>query len=92
MHFPTILFRPNVIHFICEVIKLITTKKPEFRNAMIRKGYTGAGLATAAGLTQGYVSYVMRGKRSILPPTAKRICEVLECEFDDVFSIEGGEK
>ena len=58
---------------------------------MIRTGYTGAGLAKATGLTQGYMSFVLRGKRTVLPPTAKKICKALGCEFDDVFIIKGGE-
>ena len=70
---------------------MITVKQAELRSSMIRKGFTGKGLAKAAGLTQGYMSFVLRGKRKILPPTAKRICDVLGCEFDDVFQITGGE-
>jgi transcriptional regulator with XRE-family HTH domain len=54
---------------------------------MIRKGFTGAGLAKAAGISQGYIVYILQGKRSILPPTAKKICDALGCEFDEIFEI-----
>ena len=64
---------------------MITAKKAELQSKMVRAGYTGKSLAKASGITQGYMSFIMRGKRQILPPTAKKICDALECEFDDVF-------
>jgi DNA-binding Xre family transcriptional regulator len=33
------------------------------------------------------VTYVLRGQRNILPTTAKKICDALECDFDEVFNI-----
>ena len=66
---------------------MITARCEELRERMIRAGLTGAGLARAAGISQGYICQMMNGKRSILPPTAKKITEALQCGFDDVFVI-----
>jgi len=66
---------------------MIRAKRDLLADRMIREGFTGAGLARAVRLTQGYVCQVVNGKRTILPPTAKKICDVLGCEFDDVFEI-----
>lgn len=66
---------------------MITAKSTELRNDMIRKGFTGKGLAEKAGISQGYIVYILQGKRSVLPPTAKKICDALGCDFDDVFIV-----
>ena len=66
---------------------MITVKRRELKERMIKAGLTGAGLAKKAGITQGYVCLILNGKRTVLPPTAKKICDVLFCNFDDVFFI-----
>jgi transcriptional regulator with XRE-family HTH domain len=71
---------------------MITVKQPELKNTMVRQGYTGAGLARATGISQAYIVYILQGKRSILPPTAKKISDALRCDFDDVFEISEGAK
>ena len=66
---------------------MICTKGKALSEQMIRAGLTGAGLARTTGITQGYICQIVNGKRSPMPPTAKRICDALGCEFDDVFEI-----
>ena len=66
---------------------MITINRNEFRNRMIRKGFTATGLAKKAGISQSYITYILQGKRSILPPTAKKICDALDCGFDEIFKI-----
>ena len=66
---------------------MIHAKSEALQDRMIRSGLTGAGLARATGITQGYVCLIINGKRAILPPTAKKICDVLACGFDDIFTI-----
>jgi len=68
---------------------MITIKKNKLSEHMVKAGFTGAGLARAARISQGYVCQVMNGKRAILAPTAKKICDALGCNFDDVFEIGG---
>lgn len=70
---------------------MITAKQAELKTRMIHNGFTGAGLAKAAGISQDYVVYILKCKRTIRPPTAKKICDVLGCAFDDVFEIKGGD-
>ena len=67
---------------------MITAKLPDLKNIMIRRGLTGAGLARISGISQAHVVYIIQGKRNILPPTAKKICDALNCAFDDVFEIQ----
>ena len=66
---------------------MITAKRAEIKDAMIKSGFTGAGLARTTGISQSYIVYVLQGKRNILPPTAKKICDALGCKFDDIFDI-----
>ena len=66
---------------------MITAKCDALQERMIKAGFTGAGLAKATGISQGYVSQMMNSKRSILPTTAKKIIEALRCDFDDIFII-----
>ena len=66
---------------------MITVKTAALNERMIKTGYTGAELSRATGITRGYISQMLNGKRSILPPTAKKICDALGCVFDDVFEI-----
>ena len=69
---------------------MITARRTKLKNTMIRRGFTGAGLARTTGISQSYIVNILQGKRSILPPTAKKICDALGCEFDDVFEIREG--
>ena len=66
---------------------MIIIKSGELSERMARAGFTGAGLARATGISQGYVCQVLNGKRAVLPPTAKKICNTLGCEFDEIFEI-----
>ena len=59
---------------------------------MARGGYTGVALSRAAGITPSHISQLINGRRqTVLPTTAKRICDALGCNFDDVFEIRGAE-
>ena len=71
---------------------MITIKAEELKTRMIHEGFTGAGLAKATNITQGYICQILNGKRAIRPPTAKKICDVLNCKFDDIFRIAGQEQ
>lgn len=73
------------------MIKLIIVKKDEIINKMARAGFTGAGLAKASGVSQSYIVQILSGNRNMLPPTAKKICTTLQCEFDDIFILKTGE-
>ena len=66
---------------------MIIIKKDAISERMIKGGFTGAELARTAGISKGYVCQILNGKRTVLPPTAKKICDALDCEFDDAFEI-----
>ena len=71
---------------------MITSKKAELSRRMIKAGYSGKDLAKAVRVTQGYMSMILNMKRSIMPATVKRICDALNCDFDDVFVISDSEE
>ena len=49
-------------------------------------------LARRCGLSPGYMSLLMAGKRSPSPPTRRRLMQALGVsEFDDLFTWETGE-
>jgi DNA-binding XRE family transcriptional regulator len=66
---------------------MIKAKKNEIQNIMIRRGFTGVGLAKASDISQSYIVQIINGKRTLLATTAKKICGTLQCEFDDIFFI-----
>ncbi len=66
---------------------MIEIKETELKKRMIKLGYTQSKLAKVAGISQSYIVMILSGKRSMLPPTAKKIYEALKCEFDDIFTI-----
>ena len=66
---------------------MIFTKVKDLKERMQRAGFTGVGLAQAAGISQAYVCQILSGKRVVLAPTARKITNALECEFDDIFII-----
>jgi len=70
---------------------MIMIKKEEIIARMARAGFTGVGLAKSAGISQSYIVQILSGKRSMLPPTAKKICTTLQCNFDDIFILKAGE-
>lgn len=67
-----------MIHVKCKPLKIL----------MLRLGITGIELSKQVGITQGYISQILSGKRSPSAPIAKHILSVLGCEFDDIFEIE----
>ena len=70
---------------------MIITKTAELKDKMTRQGFSGQGFAKATGISQSYIVQILSGKRTVLAPTAKRICDTLKCDFDDVFVIKVGE-
>ncbi len=60
--------------------------KDNFKEVITRKGFSLRGLSIEAGLSPTTVQQAY--KRSIMyPSTAKKICDALECKFDELFEI-----
>ncbi|WP_409341046.1 helix-turn-helix transcriptional regulator [Paenibacillus sp. MBLB4367] len=55
---------------------------------IIRKGFTKTDFSKEIGMSQPMTIQIVNGDRSPSPKTAKRMTEVLEVEFDDIFVIE----
>lgn len=66
---------------------MIEIKEKDLKERMIKQGYTQSKLAQETGISQSYIVMLLSGKRSMLPPTAKKIYEALDCNFDDIFII-----
>lgn len=63
--------------------------KPELNRIRIKSGYTMTGLAQAAGISQQFISALIKGRYNPSAVTAKKICDALGVEFDEIFTIEG---
>ncbi|MNK84429.1 Helix-turn-helix domain protein [compost metagenome] len=54
---------------------------------IIMKGFSKSAFGKEIRLSQAMTVQITNGDRSPSPQTAKRICEVLECEWSDLFEI-----
>ncbi|WP_315795283.1 helix-turn-helix transcriptional regulator [Paenibacillus sp. BIC5C1] len=54
---------------------------------IIMKGFSKSAFSKEIELSQPMTVQITNGERSPSPRTAKRICEVLECEWSDLFEI-----
>ena len=68
---------------------MIIAKKQELITRMAYTGFSGIGLARATNLSQSFISQIISGKRSVLAPTAHKICSILKCEFQKLFILKG---
>ena len=63
--------------------------KDNLAEKRIREGLTGVDVAKKIGITKaGYYS-IERGDNGVSPANAKKISEVLGCDFDELFRMEG---
>lgn len=67
---------------------IIQIKLNQFIETRIKAGFTQRALARATGLTSGYMSQLERGDRHPSPQTAKKICQALDVEFEDLFELQ----
>lgn len=58
-----------------------------FNEMLIRKGYSKTDFAKAIQLSQPMTIQITNGDRHPSPKTARRIVDVLQCEWDDIFEI-----
>lgn len=57
----------------------------------IRKGMLGSDLAKGVGITRQGIYGIESGRSNPSPLLAKKIAEILEVEFDDIFSLAEGD-
>lgn len=66
----------------------IKVNNPEFLNKLIiKKGFNKTEFGKEIMLSNPMTVQITNGDRNPSPRTAKRICTVLECNFDDLFEI-----
>ena len=63
-------------------IKLNGRYLPEL---IVRRGDTVTSFANSINLTKQGLGQIINGKINPSPPTAKKICTLLGCKFDDIF-------
>lgn len=66
----------------------ILAKKDVFARSRIIKGLSQRELARRSDLSHSYISMIERGVKSVGPATAKRLCELLQKQVEDLFNIE----
>lgn len=67
----------------------ITLKNIEdFNQLLLRKGFTKRELAKQSSISEVYAQQIANGDRNPGTKVAKRICESLNVEFDDIFFIQ----
>ena len=62
--------------------------KDQLAVARVKKGLNGADLARKIGLSRVGYYHIESRDNGASPDTAKKICEALDEEFDDIFKIE----
>lgn len=66
----------------------IRVKSTECLNELIiMKGFSKTDFGKEIGLSQPMTTQITNGDRHPSPRTAKRICDVLECEWSELFEI-----
>ncbi|WP_159887164.1 helix-turn-helix domain-containing protein [Paenibacillus puerhi] len=66
----------------------IIAKPKAVTKARIVKGMTQRELADSTGISYAYISLLERSLKTIGPGTAKRLAEVLERPFDELFELQ----
>ncbi|QQE80883.1 helix-turn-helix transcriptional regulator [Alicyclobacillus sp. SO9] len=69
-------------------MRVILKDSHSFKKLLVLKGYSQRGFGRAVGISAGYASQVSNGMRCPSASVAKRITEVLEIEFGDIFFID----
>jgi transcriptional regulator with XRE-family HTH domain len=66
----------------------IIAKKDVFIRSRIVKGLSQREVARRTELSHAYISMIERGEKSVGPAAAKRLCELLDKQVEDLFNIE----
>jgi transcriptional regulator with XRE-family HTH domain len=66
----------------------IYAKADIFAKSRITKGYSQRELAKRAGLSHAYISLIESRQKNVGPAAAKRICDLLERDVEELFVIE----
>lgn len=71
----------------------ITLKNADlFYRLILRKGFSKIMFCKEVSISQTALSNLISGKRYPSAPVAKKICDTLEVQFDDIFEIVPAER
>lgn len=73
-------------------MKIHVRDKQKLNEFIMRKGFTRRGFGQAVGLSHSTVVQILNGNRNPSPPTAKKIADFLEADYDEIFFIDDGYK
>lgn len=63
----------------------------EFNQTLVKKGFSKRAFARESGLSESTFIQISNGKQSPRPGTAKKICDALLMDFDEIFIMEKSE-
>lgn len=67
---------------------IIKIKENEFKAIRIKKGFSQRGLGRATNLSGALINQIENKERNPSPDSAKKICDALGVEFDEIFFTE----
>ena len=70
------------------MIKLID--KENLQELLSKKGITKNSLKSATNISESYADSILKGKVSPSPKVARKICELLDVSFNDIFYVSHG--
>ncbi len=59
----------------------------DFISKIVENGYSYRQLAEKAGISQTTISLIVKGERNPSPDSAAKLCQALNCQFEDIFFI-----
>jgi DNA-binding XRE family transcriptional regulator len=73
-------------------MKIYIRDRQKLNESIMKKGLTRRGFGKAIGLSHSTITQLLNGSRNPSPPTARKIVEFLESDFDEIFFIDDGYK
>ncbi|CAM4215094.1 hypothetical protein BAMA_02035 [Bacillus manliponensis] len=67
---------------------IILKSKEGLKMKIIKKGFSKRSFARKNNIAESTFIQISNGKQSPRPLTAKKICEGLEVDFDDIFTVQ----
>lgn len=65
----------------------IIANKPNAEYVRLKNGFNYTDLADRVGITRQGLRLIFKGETGAAPQTAKKICEVLNCDFEEIFLV-----
>ncbi|WP_051250602.1 helix-turn-helix transcriptional regulator [Paenibacillus harenae] len=70
------------------VMKIKVKDTNELNKMIVKKGFNKTEFGNEIDLSHSMTNQITNGKSQPSPKTAKRICEVLECAWEEIFTFE----